>query len=203
MDLSSEGKLGFYVSESGKMWEHNWESSETQCDEYGACGPFGVCTPWHNPICKCLKGFIPKSNEEWSNGNWTGGCVRRTNLSCGTDTTQTVSSKRKEDGFLKVGRLKVPDFHKFTTTLEVDKFTDCKIQCLNNCSCLAYAFVDNIGCLTWSKDLVDMQQFQSVGADLYVRVAHSELEECLIGRRALILFRVLLEGFFISIMIPM
>ncbi|KAL5731637.1 non-specific serine/threonine protein kinase [Ranunculus cassubicifolius] len=123
----------------------------------------------------CLKGFVPKSNEEWSNRNWTGGCVRRTNLSCGSKTNETVSSKGKEDGFLKVARFKVPDFHKFTTILDVNKFTDCKSQCLANCSCLANAYIDKIGCLTWAKDLVDMQQFPDVGADLYVRVAHSEL----------------------------
>ncbi|KAL5714832.1 non-specific serine/threonine protein kinase [Ranunculus cassubicifolius] len=101
-------------------------------------------------------------------------CVRRVNLSCGTNTNESVASKRK-DGFFKMGSLKVPDFHKFTTTYELDKFTDCWKQCLNNCSCLAYAYVDNIGCLVWSKDLIHIQHFPSFGEDLYVGLAHSEL----------------------------
>ncbi|XP_024197815.1 G-type lectin S-receptor-like serine/threonine-protein kinase At1g61500 [Rosa chinensis] len=163
-------------SESGMDWYPNFESWENPCDNYGACGPFGVCKPSESPICKCVKGFMPKSNEEWSKGNWTGGCVRRTNLSCETYTNESVLSKGT-DGFLKLERLKVPDFHEFMSSLAHDRFEDCKIQCLSNCSCRAYAYVENIGCLVWFKDLIDMQHFPSSGEDLYVRLAHSELGE--------------------------
>ncbi|KAM5588487.1 G-type lectin S-receptor-like serine/threonine-protein kinase [Rosa sericea] len=174
-DLSSEGILRFLLSESGKNWYLDYESWKSPCDNYGACGPFGVCKASDSPICKCLKGFIPKSNEEWSKRNRTGGCVRRKKLSCETNTNASVSSKEK-DGFLKLERLKVPDFHEYLNTLAVDKFEDCKIQCLSNCSCLAYAYVDNIGCLVWFKDLIDMQHFpSSYGQDLYIRLADSEL----------------------------
>ncbi|XP_062013315.1 G-type lectin S-receptor-like serine/threonine-protein kinase At1g61370 isoform X2 [Rosa rugosa] len=176
MDISSEGILRNLYSPSGKKWYYDWQSSENPCNNYGACGPFGVCKASESPICKCLKGFIPKSNEEWSKRNWTGGCVRRINLSCETHTNESVSSKGK-DGFLKMERLKVPDFHEYLTSVVLDKFEDCKIKCLNNCSCLAYAYVDNIGCLVWSKDLIDIQQFPSLGEDLYVRLARSELGE--------------------------
>ena len=79
------------------------------------------------------------------------------------------------DGFWKLERLKVPDFHEYLSSLASDKFEDCKIQCQSNCSCLAYAYVDNIGCLVWSKHLIDIQQFPSFGQDLYVRLADSEL----------------------------
>ncbi|XP_040361691.1 G-type lectin S-receptor-like serine/threonine-protein kinase SD1-29 [Rosa chinensis] len=129
-----------------------------------------------SPICKCLKGFIPKSNEEWSKRNWTGGCLRRTKLSCETNANESVSSKGK-DGFLKLERLKVPDFHEYSGSVALAKSEDCKLLCLSNCSCLAYAHVNNIGCLIWSKDLIDMQQFPSDGEDLYVRLARSELGE--------------------------
>ncbi|KAM5552125.1 hypothetical protein ABKV19_026801 [Rosa sericea] len=173
-DISPEGKASFMFSESGKNWHLNWESWKTPCDNYGACGPFGVCKASESPICKCLKGFIPKSNEEWSKRNWTGGCVRQTNLSCETHTNESVSSKGK-DGFLKVERLKVPDFHEYLSSLAIDRFEDCKIKCLSNCSCRAYAYVNNIGCLVWYKDLIDIQQFPSLGEDLYVRLADSEL----------------------------
>uniref|UniRef100_A0A2N9EM72 Bulb-type lectin domain-containing protein n=1 Tax=Fagus sylvatica TaxID=28930 RepID=A0A2N9EM72_FAGSY len=43
------------------------------------------------PICECLKGFVPKQQKEWDVLNWTGGCVRRTPLTC-----------HKEEGFLKL-----------------------------------------------------------------------------------------------------
>ena len=175
MDISSEGRMSFMFSESGNNWDIEWLSSQNPCDDYGTCGPFGVCKASDSPICKCLKGFIPKSNEEWSKRNWTGGCVRRRNLSCETTNSNESVSTKGKDGFLKLERLKVPDFHKYVTTLNIDRFEDCKIQCLSNCSCLAFAYVDNIGCLAWFKDLIDMQQFPSFGEDLYVRVAHSEL----------------------------
>nr|XP_011464009.1 PREDICTED: G-type lectin S-receptor-like serine/threonine-protein kinase At1g61550 isoform X3 [Fragaria vesca subsp. vesca] len=174
MDMSSEGKLSFMLSVSGKNWSVDWQSSKNPCDIYGACGPFGVCKALESPICKCLKGFIPKSNEEWGKRNWTGGCVRRTNLFCENNTNNSVSSKGK-DGFLKLERLEVPDFHEYRYSISVDKFEDCKIQCLSNCSCLAYAYVNNLGCLVWYKDLIDIQQFPSFGEDLYVRLADSEL----------------------------
>ncbi|PRQ56314.1 putative protein kinase RLK-Pelle-DLSV family [Rosa chinensis] len=151
-----------------------WKLWNNPCDNYGACGPFGVCKASESPICKCLKGFIPKSNEEWSKRNWTGGCLRRTKLSCETNANESVSSKGK-DGFLKLERLKVPDFHEYSGSVALAKSEDCKLLCLSNCSCLAYAHVNNIGCLIWSKDLIDMQQFPSDGEDLYVRLARSEL----------------------------
>ncbi|PRQ36649.1 putative protein kinase RLK-Pelle-DLSV family [Rosa chinensis] len=172
-EMSSEGIGRVFVSQSHKNWHLMWKSWNNPCDNYGACGPFGVCKAYESPICKCVNGFIPKSNEEWTKGNWTGGCVRRTNLSCETHRNESVSSKGK-DGFLKLERLKVPDFHEYLSSLALEKFEDCKIQCLSNCSCLAFANVDTIGCLMWSKDLIDMQQFPSFGEDLYVRVPHSE-----------------------------
>ncbi|KAM3281436.1 hypothetical protein P3S67_028457 [Capsicum chacoense] len=38
-----------------------------------------------------------------------------------------------------------------------------------------YAYDTVIGCMSWSK-MIDIQQFQSSGKDLYIRVAHSELD---------------------------
>ncbi|XP_050371725.1 uncharacterized protein LOC126789568 [Argentina anserina] len=174
VDISSEGIARTFVSESGKNWYLGWDSLLNPCDVYGACGPFGVCKASESPLCKCLKGFRPKSNEEWRKGNWTQGCVRRTNLSCETPPNVSVSTKGK-DGFFKMERLKVPDFHEYVSSVSVDMFEDCKIKCLNNCSCLAFSYVNNIGCLVWYKDLIDIQQFPSLGEDLYVRLAESEL----------------------------
>ncbi|XP_047268054.1 G-type lectin S-receptor-like serine/threonine-protein kinase At1g11330 [Capsicum annuum] len=51
----------------------------------------------------------------------------------------------------------------------------CRSQCSGNCSCVVYAYDTVIGCMSWSK-MIDIQQFQSSGKDLYIRVAHSELD---------------------------
>ncbi|XP_048446969.1 G-type lectin S-receptor-like serine/threonine-protein kinase At1g61500 isoform X2 [Pyrus x bretschneideri] len=143
MDISSEGVLRLIYSKHGENWNTFWEApaAKNPCDNYGACGPFGICKASGSPICKCLKGFVPKSREEWSRGNRGGGCVRQIKLFCESNTEE------------------------------------CKIQCLNNCSCLAYAYVNNIGCLVWPKDLIDIQEFSSGGEDLFIRLRHTKSGE--------------------------
>ena len=47
---------------------------------------------------------------------------------------------------------------------------DCQIWCLNNCSCMAYSYVGTIGCLVWSGDLIDIQEFSMSGEDLFLRL---------------------------------
>ncbi|KAF2305042.1 hypothetical protein GH714_001289 [Hevea brasiliensis] len=73
-----------------------------QCDIYGACGPYGVCKKSRPLICKCLKGFVPQSNEEWSKGNWTRGCKRQADLRCHNSTNAFRAEKGKGDGFWKL-----------------------------------------------------------------------------------------------------
>ncbi|PON85820.1 S-receptor-like serine/threonine-protein kinase [Trema orientale] len=165
--LSSNGFLAYVLKEQGKEWYANWIAPYTRCDLYGFCGPFGVCKATESPVCKCLKGFEPKSYEEWSKGNWTGGCVRRTELLCETNTS-------KRDGFQKMGSMKLPAFHEYVK-FEYDDEARCPTWCLENCSCLAYAYVDGIGCLVWSQGLLDIQEFSYGGQDLFLRLAHKEL----------------------------
>ncbi|CAN6683173.1 unnamed protein product [Malus baccata var. baccata] len=179
MDISSDGTLKFKHSQRGENWILHFVSQNNSCDKYAACGPFGVCKRSESPttpICKCLKGFVPKSHEEWSKGNRTGGCVRQTKLFCETNTSQSVASRRNEDGFLKMTQLKVPDFHEYIQ-IPISDAPKCRTQCLKNCSCVAYAHVDNIGCLVWSKDLLDIQEFADGGEDLFIRLDRSELGE--------------------------
>ncbi|XP_062013317.1 G-type lectin S-receptor-like serine/threonine-protein kinase SD1-29 [Rosa rugosa] len=175
MEISSDGILKLMLSQNGENWSLNFAAPTNTCDSYGACGPFGFCKASDPPVCKCLKGFIPKSVEEWSKRNWTGGCVRQTRLSCERHTNTSVSSMGEKDGFWKMENLKIPDFHDYRTSLSNDVIEDCKTQCLSNCSCLAYAYVVNIGCLVWSKDLIDIQEFTSGGEDLFIRLAQTDL----------------------------
>ncbi|KAM5588497.1 hypothetical protein ABKV19_006776 [Rosa sericea] len=174
MDISSDGILKLMLWENGENWSLNYAAPTNTCESYGACGPFGFCKASDPTVCKCLKGFIPKSVEEWSKRNWTGGCVRQTRLSCERHTNTSVSSMGEKDGFWKMENLKIPDFHEYLTSLSNDVNEDCKTQCLSNCSCLAYAYVINIGCLVWSKDLIDIQEFSSGGEDLFIRLGHTD-----------------------------
>ncbi|KAI9198220.1 hypothetical protein LWI28_012026 [Acer negundo] len=173
----------FVISSQGiserKNWvdeENNWEviyrSQETECDVYGWCGAFGSCNPEKKPICSCLRGFEPKTIQEWNRGNWTSGCVRKSPLQCERKINQTGEVK-KEDGFLKLEMMKLPYFEERSSV----SAANCREYCLNNCSCIAYAYDTGIGCMTWTGSLIDLQKFSSGGADLYIRLAHSELEK--------------------------
>ncbi|KAL1537437.1 non-specific serine/threonine protein kinase [Salvia divinorum] len=97
----------------------------------------------------------------WNEGrlHWRSG--RRNQLQCG------------DDGFERLRRLKVPDFAKPSPSRVQD---ECRTRCLGNCSCIAYAYDNNIGCMFWSDTLIDTREFDSVGVDLYVRLSASEFD---------------------------
>ncbi|KAL2932339.1 hypothetical protein RDABS01_037749 [Bienertia sinuspersici] len=85
---------------------------------------------------------------EWSQGNWTSGCVRRMTLQCN-------NTAGKADKFLWLKHMKVPDYAQWISTANQD---DCGRNCLE-------------------KFLIDIQQFSGDGVDLFIRLAHSELGE--------------------------
>ncbi|XP_073130361.1 G-type lectin S-receptor-like serine/threonine-protein kinase SD1-13 [Henckelia pumila] len=108
-------------------WTLTWSSMSSECDVYAECGLFGSC-------------FEPKNDREWSGGNWTSGCLRRAPLKCGKNSS--VGEMGKEDGFFMLETVKVPDRLSWLPSLE----PECRSKCLHNCSCLAYAYHDGIGC---------------------------------------------------------
>ncbi|WZZ83637.1 G-type lectin S-receptor-like serine/threonine-protein kinase At1g11330 isoform X2 [Brassica napus] len=166
---------------NGAIYQRDWRTSmndwrvgvrfpSTDCDSYSRCGPYGSCNPGEDPQCKCVKGFVPRNNTEWSGGNWMNGCVRRAPLRC--QRLRNSGGGGKEDGFLKLEKMKVPvNVEPYLADEEA-----CPKVCLDNCSCTAYAYDQGIGCMLWSADLVDMQSFLGSGIDLYIRLAHSELK---------------------------
>ncbi|XP_022862103.1 G-type lectin S-receptor-like serine/threonine-protein kinase At4g27290 [Olea europaea var. sylvestris] len=56
---------------------------------------------------------------------------------------------------------------------------DCKVECLNNCNCTAYTYLDisrgGSGCLLWFGDLFDMKELLGTGQYIYIRMAYSRL----------------------------
>ncbi|KAF8046198.1 hypothetical protein N665_3953s0001, partial [Sinapis alba] len=166
--LTPEGHLKRF-QHSGTKWEVTYEGPlANSCDVYGVCGPFGLCVRSAPQKCKCFKGFEPKYKEEWERGNWTDGCVRRTELDCQGNSTDKVANN-----FHHVANIKPPDFYKFAN-LDSE---ECYQSCLQNCSCLAFAFIREIGCLMWNQELMDTVQFSSGGELLSIRLARSELEK--------------------------
>ncbi|KAH1221457.1 G-type lectin S-receptor-like serine/threonine-protein kinase [Glycine max] len=154
--------------------DHNWTMHRSYpkefCDNYGLCGAYGNCIINQAQGCQCLKGFSPKSPQAWASSDWSQGCVRNKPLSCNGE---------HKDGFVKFEGLKVPD----TTQTWLDKtigLEECRVKCLNNCSCMAYSNSDirgaGSGCVMWYGDLIDIRQFETGGQGLHIRMSASESE---------------------------
>ncbi|KAL8259407.1 hypothetical protein R6Q59_027360 [Mikania micrantha] len=150
------------------QWNVNLSLPSLGCSEYNKCGNFGICrTSDSQPsLCRCMDGFDPNpaSQDQWNRGNWSGGCVRRSQLECSSNSTTSV-------GFREITGVKLPDF--------ADRIArnsdDCESACLLNCSCTAYAYLQGVGCLIWGGDLVDVEQFEQGGEALFLRLARADL----------------------------
>ncbi|KAF4359834.1 hypothetical protein G4B88_020355 [Cannabis sativa] len=135
--LSPDGMVTIMLKDRvGGYWYASYQG-QNECDQYGICGPFGVCKITESPICKCLKGFKPKSMEEWSEGNWSGGCVRESELNL-------CHNKSDGDVFGVIGEVCVPDFYEYIEN-GGNTIDSCHALCLKNCSCIAYSFINGIG----------------------------------------------------------
>ncbi|KAL2327800.1 hypothetical protein Fmac_021227 [Flemingia macrophylla] len=143
-----------------------------QCENYAFCGANSICSSDGNwATCECLRGYVPKSTDQWNMAVWVDGCIPRNKSSCENSNT---------DGFLRYTHLKLPDTSSswFNTTMNLD---ECRKSCLKNCTCAAYANLDirdgGTGCLLWFNTLTDTRKFSEWGQDLYIRVPASELDD--------------------------
>ncbi|KAA8523810.1 hypothetical protein F0562_010233 [Nyssa sinensis] len=166
--LNQSGLLQIYVlGERSTEWALVYSVPRDPCDYYGQCGANGICKIYKSPICECLKGFTPKSLQEWAILDWSGGCTRRTPLDC-----------RSGQGFAKVVRVKLPDLLDFRLNKSMTA-EECNAECSKNCFCTAYAIsdVNGSGCLMWFGDLIDVRELSEKdnGEDIYIRLAASEL----------------------------
>ncbi|KAL4293923.1 S-locus-specific glycoprotein S13-like [Arachis hypogaea] len=145
------------------VWKMYGSMPRNFCDEYGACGPNGKCDMTESPnVCECLRGYRPKSPEEWIRTNYEGGCLRDKTLNC------------ESDGFIKYVKMKLPDTENCWYLNQSMNLVECRDKCLRNCSCMAYANSDirgeGNGCALWFGDLNDLRVQPDAGQDLYVRV---------------------------------
>ena len=124
-----------------------------------------------SPVCQCVEGFKPKSLQTWNPEEWYKGCERSKPLSC-LDKT----------GFDKFSGLKMPDTT-FSLLNETMSLNECKVRCLNNCTCIAYSNSDTrnggSGCAMWFGKLIDIRQMAANKEDansqnIYIRMPASE-----------------------------
>ena len=169
------------------QWKELWSAPRYRCDKYGQCGKNSICSAEDDYSsrfeCSCLPGYEPKSSRDWYLRNGSEGCVRK---------QLGLSMCRNREGFLKVGRVKIPDS---PDAVQLDRSmsgAECETGCLRNCSCTAFVSLNvdgkGIGCWTWYGDLVDIEGYTNGGFDLNVRVDASELGIVLCLREISVVF---------------
>ncbi|KOM42548.1 hypothetical protein LR48_Vigan05g015200 [Vigna angularis] len=137
-----------------------------QCEYFATCGVNSIC---NDSICECLEGFTPKFQAKWDSHDWSGGCVRRTKLSCDNG-----------DWFKEYTGIKLPETSSswFDRSLSLQ---ECETLCLRNCSCTAYTNSDirdgGSGCLLWFHDIVDMRTHTDRGQEIHIRLSFSERDQ--------------------------
>ena len=180
LDVYGQLKLQSW-SEDDQRW-HSLQSS--RCGDYALCGAFSVCNETAEVPCGCLTGFKPVSADAWSNGNSSStGCLRETALQC------TKNIDVQKDGFFRMSIVDWPDNPQHRETANP---TDCQSACLNNCSCVAYAYYyikrdpknpkdpkdPKLQCLVWHGALLNLKQHSADdinGIDFYLKLATSDL----------------------------
>ncbi|GFQ08620.1 g-type lectin s-receptor-like serine/threonine-protein kinase at4g27290, partial [Phtheirospermum japonicum] len=169
--IRATGVLERYTMNARRdKWNCVYTSPRDPCDEYGQCGPNGICRIDKPVRCECFKGFGPKFQKEWDVQDWSGGCTRIAPLSC-----------ESGDGFLEVKQVKYPDMLEFwlNTSMSLEQ---CRDECLRNCKCTAYAnpYVTDggRGCVMWFGDLIDTEEiaWSDSKQNLYIRLPASELD---------------------------
>ncbi|XBI96116.1 hypothetical protein VPH35_032439 [Triticum aestivum] len=167
--LDYTGKLKALAWDNHSMsWTVINELPNNACDLYGSCGPFGYCDFTEAiPTCQCFDGFEPVDSS-----NSFKGCQRTQALKC-----------RKQSHFTSFPGMKVPDMFLHIRNRNLD---DCAAECINNCSCTAYAYADLSSggamadpsrCLVWLGELIDAQKATGGGENLYLRLADSPVHK--------------------------
>ncbi|GMN64459.1 hypothetical protein TIFTF001_033531 [Ficus carica] len=155
---------------------HSWQTYYTaprdDCDNYGHCGSYGNCMVVETVgICQCLKGFQPKSSQQWDVRDWSEGCVLKSPLNC-------QDRGKDEDGFVELDAIKMPDTAE-TWFNDSMNLKECRVKCLSNCSCVAYSNLDirgeGKGCRIWFNELIDIKQISGSKQVLHIRLPASEL----------------------------
>ncbi|MQM17837.1 hypothetical protein Taro_050817 [Colocasia esculenta] len=115
VDHEVGGLSTMWIDVSGRwMWQKWIEStqewsvfsfmSRDTCEVYVDCGPFGTYSTHIIPYCGCLPGFEPTSMADWSLGDTSGECTRRSLLQCGSNSSAGCG----QDGFLKLSNVWLP-----------------------------------------------------------------------------------------------
>ncbi|KAJ0256097.1 PAN/Apple domain-containing protein [Hirschfeldia incana] len=167
LKISPEEYLGRLTTTPISLeWNLFWTSpAEPQCDVYKTCGSYAYCDVNTTPVCNCIQGFKPLNVQQWDLRDPSGGCIRRTRLSC------------SGDAFTRMKNMKLPETTNATVNRRIG-LKECEKRCLSDCNCTAFANADirngGTGCVIWTGQLDDMRNYAVDGQDLYVRLAAAD-----------------------------
>ncbi|KAK3032638.1 hypothetical protein RJ639_036598 [Escallonia herrerae] len=180
-DVYNESTLVMMVlNYSGAQQPLVWNSSRLEwlsmpglhrdnCDDYANCGPNSICDTSDPQVCSCLTGYVPKSTQDWDMLLRYGGCFRANPLDC-----------PKGEEFIELTGMRTPDLLQFWMKASMS-LEECRLECLNNCTCTAYASASGAGsgCLLWFGDLIDIRKLKEYGNQkLYIRAAAMDQGNC-------------------------
>ncbi|PHU26365.1 hypothetical protein BC332_04697 [Capsicum chinense] len=145
------------MNSTGEIQLYGWDNKSS-----------GRSERWSEP-----QGFDPASPDDWLAGIYTGGCSRKSDISC--------NKKSEFDTFLNMHSMKFeePDTEYYAAKSE----EDCRKECLSNCKCLAYSYFQvgearrgtKSSCWIWTSELVNLQADYTRGFNLSVRVAITDI----------------------------
>ncbi|XP_031392319.1 G-type lectin S-receptor-like serine/threonine-protein kinase At4g03230 [Punica granatum] len=167
--ISYDGEIQ-YFSHPGSL--RSWFEPKDQCRVFNACGNFASCNSENKCMCRCLPGFEPQLPEKWNSGDFSGGCIRKSQICAGKNDTSKSNFLS-----LKMMRVRKPD-----GAGEGSNEDQCRSECAGNCSCQAYAFTSlerdptRGKCWLWLGILSNIQEYTEDGRDLYARLALSNTE---------------------------
>ncbi|XP_050261496.1 receptor-like serine/threonine-protein kinase SD1-8 isoform X2 [Quercus robur] len=171
--LSQSQYMHFVWVDEKQKWMMFLSFPKDGCDAYNFCGAYGNCIVDESLPCHCVEGFKPVSRGTGHQEEWYRGCVGITQLSC---------EDKDKIGFFKLPRFKMPATT-YSWLNESMSLNECRVKCLNNCSCTAYANSDirggGSGCAIWFGDLTDIRQMaankeDANSQDVYIRMPTSE-----------------------------
>ncbi|KAL3715099.1 hypothetical protein ACJRO7_006919 [Eucalyptus globulus] len=144
-----------------QKWRVLWTQPTLECEIFPFCGASFDCNQSDTPLCDCPLGYLddPKLEDRL-------GCCKRRNASkCSGD---------RKDKFFRMPNTRLP---KNSDWFMAENLEACRLLCLSNCSCSAYAYTAN--CLLWTdaKFVVEHSADDAISRDFYVRIAALDLKE--------------------------
>ncbi|PWA37577.1 DNA repair metallo-beta-lactamase family protein [Artemisia annua] len=157
-------KLAYDYRRKKKQLLTSWKSEENPDVLFSPlCGAFSTSRETQMLICDCLTGFKPRSESGWNQSDFSGGCVRKTELQCGRN--------EENSNFIMINVTYLPS----NNFVAAESAGECHTTCMNNCSCNAYSFAYN-ECSLWDGELLDLSVDNDFnGKTVYVKVASKDL----------------------------